>query len=50
MKVQSRSHIYRFVPNFLDNRKLRGKVFIRQRKDARTKTYLLWFQRKGERQ
>ena len=37
------------MQRFLDNRKLRGKVFIRQRKDARTKTYLLWFQRKGER-
>ena len=37
------------MQRFIDNRKLRGKVFTRQRKDARTKTYLLWFQVKGER-
>lgn len=38
------------MQRFIDNRQLRGKVFIRQRKDSRTKTYLLWFQKKGERQ
>jgi hypothetical protein len=42
--------IKKAMQRFLDNRKLRGKVFIRQRKDARTKTYLLWFQKKGQRQ
>lgn len=35
------------MQRFIDNRQLKGKVFIRQRKDARTKTYLLWFQKKG---
>ena len=34
---------------FVKFRDLKGKVFVRQRKDARTKTYLLWLQPKGER-
>lgn len=38
------------MQRYIVNRDLRGKVFVRQRKDARTKTYLLWFQKKGERQ
>jgi hypothetical protein len=37
------------MQRYIDNKKLRGKVFVRQRKDRLTRTYLLWFQRKGER-
>ena len=37
------------MQRFIDNRELRGKVFIRQRKDRLSRTYLLWFQKKGER-
>lgn len=39
--------IKKAMQRYIDNRKLKGKVFIRQRKDSRTKTYLLWFQKKG---
>ena len=37
------------MQRYIDNRHLRGKAFVRQRKDNLTKTYLLWFQIKGER-
>ena len=39
--------IKKAMQRYIINRELGGKVFIRQRKDARTKTYLLWFQKKG---
>lgn len=31
------------MQRYIDNKGMRGQVLIRQHKDVRTKTYLLWF-------